>query len=42
MSQNTVSTHRKNMMSKLEATNMVDLVLKPEICNRNSINLSST
>ncbi len=31
ISQNTVSTHRKNMMSKLEATNVVDLVLKSRV-----------
>jgi len=31
ISKNTVSTHRKNMMSKLDATNVVDLVLKSRI-----------
>jgi len=31
ISQNTVTTHRKNMMNKLEATNVVDLVLKSRV-----------
>lgn len=31
ISKNTVTTHRKNMMNKLEATNVVDLVLKSRV-----------
>lgn len=31
ISHNTVTTHRKNMMHKLEATNVVDLVLKSRV-----------
>ena len=31
ISQNTVATHRKNMMNKLDATNVVDLVLKSRV-----------